>query len=81
MENNSRRNFIRKLAAMIAAGIVSPSLFFGAKAGEAGSPSGGGNGTCSSSYSCAGGSNKCGSSYECAGGGGKCGSSFDCGGR
>ena len=84
MDNQSRRDFIKKLAALVAAGVVSPSVFFGAKAGEApaGDPSGKGN--CSSSYECAGGNGKCGSAYNCSGQGtngqGKCGSSYECAG-
>ena len=32
-DNQSRRDFIKRLAALVAAGVVSPSLFFGAKEG------------------------------------------------
>lgn len=84
MDNQSRREFIKKLAALVATGVVSPSLFFGVKANDmaAGDPSG--LGTCSSSYECAGGNGECGSAYSCAGQGangkGKCGSSYECAG-
>lgn len=78
--DQSRRDFLKKLAAL---GLVSTtsSLFFGEKqllAAEAIISNG--SGICSSSSDCAGGGGKCGSSYECGGGGGKCGSSLSCGG-
>ena len=79
MDNQSRREFLKKLAALVATGVISPSVFFGAKATEAASNDPSGMGNCSSSYSCTGGSGKCGSSYGCSGQGtngqGKCGTS------
>lgn len=85
MKNNqSRRDFIKKLTALVAAGVMSPSLFFGVKASDAASGDPSGKGNCSSSYECAGGGGKCGSSYSCGGQGangqGKCGSSYECAG-
>ena len=86
----SRRDFLKKLAAVTTVGVV--SLAFGIKSsplrpvnaqGQCGSSytcAGGGGGKCGSSYECTGGGGKCGSSYECTGGGGKCGSSYECAG-
>jgi len=48
-DNQSRRDFIKRLAALIAAGVVSPSLFFGVKEGFEANASPTGNGACSSS--------------------------------
>ena len=84
MDNQSRRDFIKRLAALVAAGVVSPEIFFGAKANNEAGNNPSGNGACSSSYSCAGGEGKCGSAYDCSGQGangkGKCGSSYECAG-
>ena len=85
----SRRDFLKKLAAVTTVGVV--SLAFGIKSsplrpvnaqGQCGSSytCAGGGGKCGSSYECTGGGGKCGSSYECTGGGGKCGSSYECAG-
>ena len=84
MNDESRREFIKRLAALAAIGIVTPTAFFGTKSSgnaEARPQSGG---KCGSSYSCTGGSGKCGSAWECSGqgsgGNGKCGSSYECAG-
>ena len=82
--NQSRRDFLKKLAAL---GLVatSSSIFFGEKQLHAAeSIISNGSGICSSSLDCSGGGGHCGSSLSCggqgSGGQGKCGSSLDCAG-
>lgn len=77
-ESPSRREFLKKVAALGTA-VVFSELFLGEKQVRAAtSMISNGSGACSSSMDCAGGGGKCGSSMDCAGGGGKCSSSMDC---
>ena len=79
-ESPSRREFLKKVAALGTA-VVFSELFLGEKQVRAAtSMISNGSGVCSSSMDCSGGGGQCGSSMDCAGGGGKCGSSMDCGG-
>ena len=79
-ESQSRREFLKKVAALGSV-IICSELFLGEKQLKAAtSMISNGSGACSSSMDCAGGGGQCGSSMDCAGGGGKCGSSMDCGG-
>lgn len=68
-EKQSRREFLKRLAALSAAAIASP-LFVGGKleAMEArGCMSLLASGSCGRSYDCSGGGGSCGRSYECSG--------------
>lgn len=80
LPDNSRRDFLKKLA-LLGVAAVSSGLFFGEKDLNAmASPSPEASGTCSTSYSCSGSQGQCGTSYGCSGGGGKCGTSYECAG-
>ena len=81
-EKQSRREFLKRLAALSATAIASP-LFVGGKleAMEArGYMSLLASGTCGGGMGCAGGGGSCGGGMGCAGGGSRCGSSYSCSG-